>query len=49
MRLHRIATAAVALTAAAWAVTPGVSSAGAASSPIPRYQHIVEIMARTPS
>ena len=44
MRLNRIATAGVALVAAAWAVTPGVSSAGTLSSPIPRYQHIVEIM-----
>jgi phosphatidylinositol-3-phosphatase len=44
MRLNRIATAAVALAAAAWAVSPGVSSAGTVTSPIPRYQHIVEIM-----
>src|SRR5712692_10892184 len=44
MRLNRIATAAVALAGAAWIVTPGVSLAGTASSPIPRYQHIVEIM-----
>jgi phospholipase C len=44
MRLNRIATAAVALAAAAWAVTPGVSSAGTVTSPVPRYQHIVEIM-----
>src|SRR5215472_18667127 len=44
MRLNRIATAAVALAATAWAVSPGVSSAGTVTSPIPRYQHIVEIM-----
>jgi phosphatidylinositol-3-phosphatase len=44
MRLNRIAAAAVALAAAAWAVTPGVSSAGTVTSSIPRYQHIVEIM-----
>lgn len=44
MRLHRSATAAVALAGAAWLVAPGVSSAGTLSSPIPRYQHIVEIM-----
>ncbi len=44
MRLKQIATAAVALAGAAWAVSPGVSSAGTVTSPIPRYQHIVEIM-----
>src|SRR5260370_31678576 len=44
MRLNRIATAAVALAGAAWIVTPGVSLAGTANPPIPRYQHIVEIM-----
>jgi len=44
MRLKQIAAAAVALAGAAWAVSPGVSSAGTVTSPIPRYQHIVEIM-----
>jgi len=44
MRLKQIATAVVALAAAAWAVSPGVSSAGTVTSPVPRYQHIVEIM-----
>jgi phospholipase C len=50
MRLYRIATAAAALAAAAWAVSPGVSAAstataaGTVTSPVPRYDHIVEIM-----
>jgi phospholipase C len=44
MRLNRIVPAAVALAAAAWLVMPGVSSAGTVTSPVPRYQHIVEIM-----
>ena len=44
MRLYRIAPAAVALAAAAWLAMPGVSAAGTARSPVPRYQHIVEIM-----
>jgi hypothetical protein len=44
MRLKRIATAAVALAGVAWMATPGLSSATTVNSPIPHYQHIVEIM-----
>jgi phosphatidylinositol-3-phosphatase len=44
MRLKQIAPLAVALAAAAWAASPVISSAGTVTSPIPRYQHIVEIM-----
>jgi phosphatidylinositol-3-phosphatase len=44
MKLKQIATAAVALAGAVWLISPGVSSAGTVTSPIPRYQHIVEIM-----
>jgi phosphatidylinositol-3-phosphatase len=44
MRLNRTATVAVALAGAAWLAVPAVSSADTPSSPIPRYNHIVEIM-----
>jgi len=44
MRLNRTATVAVALAGAAWLAVPAVSSADTHPSPIPRYQHIVEIM-----
>lgn len=44
MRLTRIAVGATTLAAVAWMVTPAVTSASTASSAIPHYQHIVEIM-----
>jgi phosphatidylinositol-3-phosphatase len=43
MRLTKTAAAAAALATAAW-MAPGVSAATTTTSPIPRYQHIVEIM-----
>src|SRR5215469_3930864 len=44
MRIKHIAVGAVALAGVAWFTMPGASSASAANSGMPRFNHIVEIM-----
>ena len=44
MRLKHLAIGAMALAGVAWFTMPGASSASAANSGIPRFNHIVEIM-----